>query len=109
MKEARLLDILRKHKMSIEEIEAELKKHVKPHAHLRSLHAKGAEIQVRVPGCDWFPVTEPQWRDDQEYRIKPEPESLQLARDMNSHPQFRLWYTDDTVKLVEAVIKEHES
>lgn len=154
MNEARFLDLLGKHKLSIEEIERELKSHL-PHVHteLMSLYNKGAEVQVYDSVLGWNDCNSPIWVAHLEYRIKPvdpfaelkaahaegkviqvfssleewgditwgkpffdspldqyrikpEPESVQLARKVRKNYQH---YSSMANDLAELVIKEHDS
>ena len=43
------------------------------HAELIKSWADGAEIEVRDTGTEWERTSRPQWGEDFEYRIKPEP------------------------------------
>lgn len=45
------------------------------HAELIKAWADGAEIQIKYNDgwCDWCIGSSPNWLDDEEYRIKPEP------------------------------------
>ena len=50
---------------------------MKPHKHAELIKAwaDGAEIQIKYNDgwCDWCIGSSPNWLDDEEYRIKPEP------------------------------------
>lgn len=50
---------------------------MKPHKHAEVIKAwaDGAEIQIKYNDgwCDWCIGSSPNWLDDEEYRIKPEP------------------------------------
>lgn len=41
-------------------------------------YANGGEVEVRHPNHCWVSAMAPAWRDDSEYRIKPEPEYVPL-------------------------------
>lgn len=48
---------------------------MKPHKHAELIKAwaDGAEIQVLVRDGEWVKTPYPEWNEDTEYRIKPEP------------------------------------
>lgn len=48
--------------------------HAKPHKHktLIIAWANGAEIQCKIADCKWVNCIDPVWREDMEYRIKPD-------------------------------------
>lgn len=71
MNEARLLKIL---KETIAQIES-------PHAELRSLFEKGAEIEYVDADGKWWSALYPDWDADTEYRIKPEPKYMKYIGD----------------------------
>lgn len=61
--------------------------------------ADGAEIEVSVSGLEWSKVTarHPQWHEDNEYRIKPQPKEPQYLYVFKDEDDFQLFITDGSV------------
>jgi hypothetical protein len=55
---------------------------MKPHKHADAIKAwaDGAEIEGRIGDGDWCPVLTPQWYQNQQYRVKPQPKPDRVER-----------------------------
>jgi hypothetical protein len=76
----------------------------KPHKHAEIIKAwaDGAEIQWRdIFDGKWFDVGSPTWKEDIEYRIKPENELIAANKTFDIH--FRC-YTNTTGKIVKVEV-----
>lgn len=62
-------------------------------------YANGGEVEVRHPNHCWGSTVDPAWRDDSEYRIKPEPEYVPLEAEdwIKDGPWWFLAHEDDTL------------
>lgn len=83
-----------------------IKPEVDPYAELKAAHAAGKVIQTNWTTGGWDDNDHPTWSENLEYRIKPEPESVQHARRVI---KYQRTHTGATVHLAELVIREHES
>ena len=86
----------------------------KPHKHAEVIKAwaDGAEIQA-LSGKFWLSTPSPQWSEDKEYRIKPEPkpdvESYLVFRRRDGWIEFTQFIDDGNVMEVINIIRDGET
>ena len=88
---------------------------MKPHKWHKEIKAwaDGVEIEVNVSGLGWRTVTaiHPQWHEDNEYRIKPQPKENYLyvyRTSTNGQIEYRIYHDKDACGALLGKIKLEE-